>query len=392
MPRLTEKTALKLAAPTTGQAYDWCSELRGFGVRVTANGVRSYIVQCRVNGTETRRTLGRVGTLSHHEAEDLARLALNAARRGNDVQATLGKSAAQTFTLQQVWDAYNAAGCPVQGSAAKIGKLKRQSTLDGDVSKWKLHISKLATKPVATITDDVVNLWCDGIVKQSGVNSRNQALLLLRALVTFAKSRGLCECPVITVKAGSSKRVQNYLSPAELKLVDAALIELAAEKPDAATGFNVVRVLLHTGARKSEILGLRRDLADLDNSTVRLEKDKASDEGRDILLSPKAVAILRAQPEVARNPHFFPGRENGEAMKECDWHFHAALKRAGVKRVRLHDLRHSFASAAISNGVELHTVGKLLGHRDYKATLRYAHLSDAAMRAGADKVAQALAA
>jgi len=407
MPKLTETKArdAKLPSGTTKsgkpvmQRFVWCSEVRGFAVRVTLDGARSYIVQTRVNGKPVRKTLGRVdvlpfiGTTDKPGARDLALLTINAARRGDDINATLGKTAAQTFTLQQVWDAYHLAGCPVQGSAAnKIGKLKRQSTINGEASSWRLHISKLASKPVASITDDVVARWCDGIVNQSGVGSRNQALLLLRALVTYAKSRGLCECPVITVKAGTSKKVENYLTPAELKLLDVALIELADENPDSATGYHVVRMLLHTGARKSEMLGLRRDYADLDRKMVRLESDKEKNGvGRTILLSDTAVEILRSQPTYGRSPHFFPGRVDGQPLAECDRHFKAALKRAGLKDVRLHDLRHSYASAAISNGVELYTVGKLLGHDSYKSTLRYAKLSDAAMRAGADRVANVLA-
>ena len=245
---------------------------------------------------------------------------------------------------------------------------------------------------MASLTDPVVAGWCDSIVKNSGIGSRNQGLRLLLAVVKFAKSRGHCEAPAITVKVGKSNSVQNYLTPDELKRVDAACIELAAEQPSHAMGYEC-----GAGAaayRRAQVGNSRprRDLADLDNKTVRLAHDKGNgNKGRTILLSDTAVAILRAQPIYGRSQYFFPSRVDGKRYTKCDDHKVAALKRAGVKMVRLHDLRHSFASAAISSGVELYTVGKLLGHRDYKSTLVYAHLSDAAARAGADKVANVLA-
>ena len=406
MSRLTESKARDAKLPTgldkhgepKKQRFTWCTELRGFGVRVTLDGVRSYVVQTRVNGQAVRKTLGRVGvrpwqgTKDEPGALDLAKLAINGARDGTDMDTTLGKSAARSYTLQQAWDAYVAAGFPIQGRADKAGTLKAFGSIKVELSLWRCHLTKLASKPVASLIDAVVEGWCDGMVKNSGIGSRNQALRLLLALVKFAKSRGLCETPVITVKVGKANSVQNYLTPDELKRVDAACIELAAEQPTRAMGYHVVRVLLHTGARKNEILGLRRNLADLDNRTVKLAHDKGNGKkGRTILLSDTAVAILRAQPIYSGSEYFFPSRVEGKHYTECDDQKVAAFKRAGVKMVRLHDLRHSFASAAISNGVELYTVGKLLGHRDYKSTLVYAHLNDTAARAGADRVAEVLA-
>ena len=398
MPRLTESKARTAALPTDGnQRFVWCSEVKGFGVRVTENGARSYIVQTRVNGKPVRKTLGPVEVLAWEGPEDkpgaldLAKLAISAARRGTELGDTLGKSVARTFALWQAWAAYTAAGCPQQGSAAKAGKLKSAGSIKVEASLWRCHLSKLASKPVASLVNGVVERWCDGIAKHSGIGARNQSLRLLCALVSFAKSRGLCECPVITVQAGNSKHVENYLMPDELKRVDAACVELAALQPNRATGYHAIRVLLQTGARKNEILGLRRDRTDLDRKTAQVKAKGYDDAGRTILLSDKACEILRSLPTYGRSPYFFPSRIDGQHYSECDDQKKAAFKRAGVKMVRLHDLRHSFASAAISNGVELHTVGKLLGHRDYKSTLRYAKLSDAAARAGADKVANVLA-
>ena len=133
MPRLTESKAKAAPLPKgdAKQTFLWCSEVRGFGVRTTANGSRAYVVQTKVNGKPMRRTLGAVGVLAWEGTEDvpgaldLAKLALQGARRGTDMATSLGKAAAHTFTLQQAWDAWKDAGFPAQGRGAQEGKFKR---------------------------------------------------------------------------------------------------------------------------------------------------------------------------------------------------------------------------------------------------------------------------
>ena len=392
MPRLTETRAIRCSLPETGQKFEWCSEVRGFGVRATAGGVRTWIVQLRYQGKSRRLTLGRVQTLAFEGppdrpgAVDLARIALNASRRAECPATAIGRATApQSITLAQAWDAYGRAGFPLLGHRA-AGRLKRASSIKVDGYRWGRHVSKLGDRPVATLDDVVVTRWLDGI---AGRGARAQALMLLKTVIHFAVSRGLCSAPTITLKAGAARRVQNFLKPEELRRLDAALIQLANEKPFRVMAFAAIRLMIATGCRKGEVLALERDWVDLDHRIIRLPRHKGSDEGRDVLLSDTAAAILKSVPVIHGAKYVFFSR--GEHLRNIAAQFREALKRAGLRRVRPHDLRHSYASAAIGQGTSLYVVGQLLGHRDLKSTARYSHVTRETARAASDKVADALA-
>src|SRR5262245_3417398 len=134
MPRLTETRAMRATLPQAGQAFVWCSEIRGFGCRLLSTGVRSWVVQCRAGGKAKRITLGPVGTLAFEGprdnpgAADLARIALNAARRGDDPKAAIGRAKhPRGVTLGELWKAYGDAGYPL----LKAIGVKRASSVSG---------------------------------------------------------------------------------------------------------------------------------------------------------------------------------------------------------------------------------------------------------------------
>ena len=180
-------------------------------MRVTDGGVRSYIVQTRVGGKPVRKTLGRVdvlaweGTKDAPGALDLAKLAISAARGGTDIGTTLGKSAARTFTLQQAWDAYHAAGFPMQDSAENGGQAEgaRFDQNRGQSVALPSHQTGQQADGIGHRCGGCALVRCHREVQRR--RWRNQALRLLLALVKFARTRGLCETPVITVKAGQGK-------------------------------------------------------------------------------------------------------------------------------------------------------------------------------------------
>jgi integrase len=123
-----------------------------------------------------------------------------------------------------------------------------------------------------------------------------------------------------------------------------------------------------------------------------LERDKGSGEnvGRDVLLSDAAVDILRALPRLARGGGVFPGGRRDGHQVDLEFFWAQALERAGLRRIRIHDLRHSYASTAVANGTSIYTVGKLLGHKSSRTSERYAHLSAEAAREAVDKAAASL--
>ena len=154
MPRLTETRALRTTLPRDSQRLIWCSEISGFGCRLLPSGVRSWIVQLRHHGKSHRITLGPVGVLPFEGPEhapgaaDLARIALNAARRGHDPKVAIGRARhPQGATLAEVWEAYGKAGYPLlngdrlqaavqhQGRLTTAGKTRYRASPIGPLAR-----------------------------------------------------------------------------------------------------------------------------------------------------------------------------------------------------------------------------------------------------------------
>jgi integrase len=389
MPKLTEARALRHKLPPPGeQEFLWCSEVKGFAARLTS-GSRSYIVQPHYQGRKPRLTLGPVGvtpfigTPAAPGARDLALIALNAARQGEDPWEAIGRRRSPELTVAQLWGAYKDAGYPrLKGTGHK-----RPSTIRQDVYRYERYIGpKLGGRAVATLDTAATRRWLDRI---PGRGQRTQCLILLTSLLSFARTRGLAPVNKIDIRVDKSREVQSFLSPSELRALRAACDVLIAEQPERMAGFVALQVLIDTGARLSEILSALRANFNPEEATLRLTSTKNSEDGRTLLLSPAAVAALASLP-VTSSPYLFPSRSTSGHTVTLQKHARAAFARAGVRRVRIHDLRHSFASAAVANGTSLFITGELLGHRDLASTRRYAHLEQATMRAALARVHTAI--
>ena len=150
--------------------------------------------------------------------------------------------------------------------------------------------------------------------------------------------------------------------------------------PFAASG---LRLALFTGARSGEITATKWDHVDWQRRLIRLP-DSKTNEPRTIHLSDAAVEVLRNVPRVG--PYVIAGARHGKPFKSLSRSWIVAREYAGLKDVRLHDLRHSYASLAAGRGVSLHMIGKLLGHKDPATTARYAHLARDAVQAVNDEL------
>src|SRR5262249_30359019 len=147
-----------------------------------------------------------------------------------------------------------------------------------------------------------------------------------------------------------------------------------------------IKLLLLTGCRKGEIIGLEWRHVDFERSCLRLPDSKTG--AKVIPLNGAAMAILEGLPRVGGNPHVIPGIRADTAGPAVGQAWQRVRKAAGLSDVRLHDLRHSFASVAVGGGASLPLIGGLLGHKHAATTARYAHLSDDPLRQVTDMVGQ----
>ena len=213
----------------------------------------------------------------------------------------------------------------------------------------------------------------------------NYTLATLRALMNYAVKRKLRSTnPATGIKMYREGKIERFLS--ELETARAAEGIEAAERagkigPHAAAG---LQLALFTGARSGEITAAKWMHVDWERKLIRLP-DSKTNEPRTVHLSEAALEVLRTTPRSS--PYIVAGAVTGEPFKNLSRSWIIARVFAGLNDVRLHDLRHSFASLAAGRGVSLQMIGKLLGHRVPATTQRYAHLARDAVATVNDELA-----
>jgi integrase len=200
----------------------------------------------------------------------------------------------------------------------------------------------------------------------------NHALAVASALFNFAERIG-CRPdggnPCRHVEKYPQRNRERFLSADELARLGDALA--AYDGSPYATA--AIKLLVFTGARLGEVLGLQWQWIDFDRGEARLPDSKSGP--KTIHLPPPALAVLTELPRVEGNPHVIVGGVPGAGLVNLEKPWRAIRKKAELEDVRLHDLRHAFASIAVSSGMGLPIIGKMLGHTQAQTTQRYAHLA-----------------
>jgi len=355
------------------------TEVKGFGVRRRADAV-SYFLQTRVKGRLRWFTIGKHGapwTPATARKEALRLLAT--VNQGNDPGADKKRAlrtrtmteAAQLFlsqhgprlaprTRQEYARVFEKILLPAFG-ARRIDDLKRS-----DVTRF--HTAMQDTPRMA-----------------------NLALAILSKLMTWLEQHGdLPEHsnPCRLVARFKENHRERFLTREELDRLGVVLAEAEAAG-DNPYVIAAIRLLILTGARLTEILTLRWEMLDFERSMIFLTKSKTG--AKPIFLNTGAIDVLRAIPRIEGNPFVIVGASGGSHLINLQKPWRRLRARAGLGDVRLHDLRHSFASFAAAEGASLLMIGKLLGHTQAQTTQRYAHLVADPLRNVAETVGAKLA-
>jgi integrase len=195
--------------------------------------------------------------------------------------------------------------------------------------------------------------------------------------------------PARGVKKPPVRTLERFLSEEEIARLAGALDDeaQATGSPNAATA---IKLLLLAGCRRGEILGLKWQHVDFERRCLRLPDSKTG--AKVVYLNAPALALLQELPRVEGNPHVIAGATKGGPLSGIDKVWFRVRKKAGLIDVRLHDLRHSFASVGAIGGLSLPVIGALLGHKHAATTARYAHLSADPVRAANEAVGARIAA
>lgn len=367
----------------------WDSSLPGFGVRVSTEGLKTYVLKYRLASGRVRwKTIGRVGAFALEEARSRAKKDIGLVADGKDPQQWKDE-ARDAPTLGEVAERFLEEH--VEARRKPTTQRLYRLAIDGHLRP------QLGALPIASLTtQDLVKL-------QHRLRATpflaNRVLSVTSKLMNWAALHGyLGPGPHVNPCQGIEKFKETprkrYLTPEELKRVGAALRVGERRKALSPAAVTAIRLLLLTGARVSEILSLRWSAVDLKHAALHLSESKTGE--KTIVLNTPAVEMLKAWPRWAHSPYVFPGEGRGARKGQHRVDLKDAWawmrRRARIADVRLHDLRHSFASVGASKGLSLPVIGALLGHTQAQTTQRYAHLLDDPLRAASEATGATIAA
>jgi len=269
-------------------------------------------------------------------------------------------------------------------------KLEQRTVEEYERLLRKLALPVLGDRPIGAIDRPAVAKFHHSLADTP--RQANHALSVLSKLMSWAASRGLLSIegnPCRGIERYKESKRERFLSAAELSRLGEALREVEREQTSSPYAVAAIRLLLLTGARLSEILTLQWDYVDLDNKQFRLPRSKTGP--KSIYLTTAVANILQELPLVKGNPFEIVGEKPGAHLVNLQKPWRHIRTRAGLDDVRLHDLRHSYASVGATGGLSLLFVGKLLGHKQASTTQRYAHLAEDPVRQAGEQISDAIA-
>ena len=381
--RITIKSVATLYAEAGKEVTLSDSALAGFEVRARPGGAKVYAIRYRVGtGREApmrRFTIGKHGapwTPDQARAEAKRLLAMVAAGKDPAGAKREEKSAPTIVEFAQRF-------------LAEHAEAKRKPRTAKEYRRLVEHVivPALGKKRVADVTrQDVAKMHH---AKRATPTEANRALACLSTMMNLAErwgSRPDGSNPCRHVEKYRQNRRERFLSADELARLGEALAAYDGSPHVVAA----VKLLVFTGARLGEVLGLQWQWIDFERGEARLPDSKTG--AKTLPLPPPALEVLSALPRVEGNPHVIIGKKAGAALVNLEKPWRAIRKAAGLDDVRLHDLRHAFASIAAASGMGLPIIGKMLGHSQPQTTARYAHLASDPVKAAAATVAGKIAA
>ena len=384
MAKINKRT-LDALEPKSKDFWVWDDQLKGFGVRVKPSGRISFMIQYRVKGggrSVKKVTLGAYGRLTPAEARKMARAHLSSVDQGGDPASDLANMK-DALTIKALAQRY-------LEEHAKPKKKPASYTRDKRLIE-RFILPAIGRKRIDALNrGDVAKLHTK--IGQVTPIQANRTLAVLSKMMTQAIRWGLRvdeTNPCKFLERFKETKRERFLSPEEISRLGAALKKAEHEGMGSPSAINAIRLLLLTGARLGEVLGLRWEWIDLERGQIRLPDSKTG--AKAIPLGDAALTLLSELPRTAGNPHIFPGKKFGQPLKDPNATWRMIRDMAELKGVRIHDLRHSWASQAASAGLSLPMIGAVLGHSEPSTTQRYSHLANDPLKQAADKVAGQIA-
>jgi integrase len=377
--RLSDATVKRLPLPDKNSRLHYDSDVVGFAARITAGGARSYVLRYRVRGSGRERTytIGSTTnwqtTAARAEAKRLHRLI----DQGGDPLADI-KDAREAPTVADLIDRF---------LAEYVGPRLRSETTRNYRLLLENHVRPffgVHIKVADVRFEDVDNLHRK--ISKTAPYAANRCHATLSKMFALAVRWNMrTDNPAKGIARNAEQKRERFLSAAELARLVAAL----ATYPDRQVA-NIVRTLLLTGARCGEVFAMRWGDVDLGvgnwSKPAHLTKTKKA--ATVPLSAPvrQLLAEIQEAQKASLGTYVFPSYGAGGHVTTIEKAWWAICRTANISNLRLHDLRHSFASLLVSGGATLPLIGSLLGHSSPVTTARYSHLHDDPQRAAVERV------
>lgn len=370
------KAMVEKTKPGSADLFLWDMETPGFGVKITPRGKRLYVAQYRVAGRTRRITLGQHGILTIEKAREAAKDRL--------AEATLGADPAAAKIDLRHGPTMKELG--IRYLAEHADRKKKTSSAAGD--RWlldKFIYPVLQSEKAATITKAMVAEFHHTLSGRPYI--ANRAIALLSKMFNLAEKWGYRpdnSNPCRHVEKFKETKRRRFLSTDELSRLGETLTNTEKDKTEPPEAIAAIRLLIFSGARLSEVLTLKWEYINWELGTLLLPDSKTG--FKTIPLSAPARQVLEAQPLIEGNPYVFSGHRREQHFVALGHIWNRIRKAAQIPDVRLHDLRHSYASVGAAAGLGLPIIGALLGHTQASTTQRYAHLAQDPLKAAAELI------
>ena len=363
MPKLTKRYVENIV-PFTKEKFHWDDSYKGFGVRVSPRGRKTFVVQYREGSRTRRMSLGTFGNLTIEEARKKAKRILGEVASGHDPAEKI-KIFRNTPTMAIACERF------LKEHVATRLKPSTQKEYRRNIELYILP--KFRTFKVNEISQDDIAQWHYALSDKPYQANRNLGVL--------SRLFNLCEVwgyrtegtnPCRNVKKFKEKKREVFLSKPEISNLIQVLDTCIEKKMETIFVASAFKLLLLTGCRLSEIQTLQ--WCYIKQRHIELPESKT--DYKRLPLSPLALSIIAEIPHLEDNPFVIAGTLPGRHISDLQKPWRRIRKRAGIQHIRIHDLRHTFASHAVMSGHSLPIIAKLLGHTQIQTTMRYAHLAD----------------
>jgi integrase len=401
------------AEPRSKRYVIWCEKRSGFGLRVTPNGDKAYVVKTRQGrgrfAEQRWITIGNASLVKFAKARDEAETILAKGRTGQEPAPRPHVSFEDALTISKLCDMWlEKAAHRRRGRGPLAGSLRNPKYVENDRGRIEAHIKPLLGHyKVRELNRSKIETYRDAVSRgetkltkkgrrrrgvtrvRGGEGTANRSLALLSTILSFAVREEIIDKnPCFGIERSAGNMRERFLSPEEFGKLGETIAR--AEREGAHPyGIAIIRLLALSGARKSEIQNLTWAQVDLRTGFLRLPRSKTGP--RLILITAAMRKVFEELTPVEGTDLVFPNADRTAPFDGVPKMWNGIRRAAGLHDVRLHDLRHSAASFALMSGVGLEVIGKLLGHRDIKTTRRYAHLADVVVRAAAEHTAEQIA-